>query len=862
MKLKFTINYNTAWGESMHVVICYHSQDGSSRQQNLLMQTEDGQLWVLETAALVSRHHPLSQIEYHYQVENGEGEVLRREWTLVPRKYHFDASKDYVFPDQWRDRPLPYHLYSDAYLTTVHGHRGEEVEAARLPLFRRTVLFRVSAPQLLQGQAVAVCGSHPSIGSWNTSRYLQMQYVGNGEWMLTVDAMGWLMPVEYKYVVVDAETHALVAWEEGDNRVIADEQVDGQVLVLYGDSLRLCEQPWRLAGVSIPVFALRSEHSYGVGDFGDLRRMVDWMKATGMGVIQLLPVNDTSMTHRWGDSCPYNIISFFALHPHYIDLEAAGTLRSKQKMTQFLRRRQELNALSYSDYEAVDRVKSEYLHELFTEQGKKVLESKEFKAFVADNEDWLAPYAGYRKESLDYICYEQYLLHQQLKAAADYAREQGVVLKGDLPIGVHPDGMETRLHPELFHANTQAGAIPDSHWRQGANWGFPTYRWDEPLYKMLQLRLHRLAQYFDALRIDHVLGYFRIWEIPAEAIDGVLGHFSPSLPLAVDEIEYFGLPFRKELYTKPFINDRIIDRLFGIHAAYVRDNYLVRKAYNLYDLKEPYSTQRQVAKAFEGRRDENSLWIRDGLMRLVANVLFVEDPRQAEMYHPRVGAMQEPVYEALTSEEKDAYLRLYNNYYYQRHSFYWGQQALKRLPAMMGDSRMLFCAEDLGMLPDCVEPVLDQLRILTLEIQQMPKQQGFEYSHLEANPIRSVCTISTHDMAPLRCWWQEQPERRQRYYVTMLQKEGRAPEQLPAHLAEEIIARHLYCPSMLCILQLSDWLAMDSELRCKNPQQERINTPSDSYNRWQYRVHLTIEQLLEAERFNKKLKTMIQRSRR
>ena len=869
MKLKFTIQYNTAWGESVHVVIGYHSQDGSSRQQNLTMQTEDGQQWTLETAALVSRHHPLSYIEYYYQVEREEGEVLRREWTLVPRRYSFDESKDYVFPDQWRDRPLAYHLYSDAYHTSMHTRRGEEVEAARVPLFRRTVLFRVSAPQLQEGQAVAVCGSHPSIGSWNTSRYLPMHYVGDGEWLLSVDAMGWLMPIEYKYVVIDAESHALVAWEEGENRMITDELTDGEALVLYGDAFRLCEQPWRLAGVSIPVFSLRSEHSYGVGDFGDLRRMVDWVKATGMGIIQLLPVNDTSTNHHWGDSCPYNIVSFFALHPHYIDLEAAGTLRSKQKMTQYLRRRQELNALLYSDYEAVDRVKSEYLHELFAEQGKKVLESKDFKAFVEANKDWLTAYAKLRNgeneklaDALHFIFYEQFLLHQQLKAAADYARENGVVLKGDLPIGVHPDGMETRLHPELFHANTQAGAIPDSHWRQGANWGFPTYHWDEPLYQMQRLRLHRLSQYFDALRIDHVLGYFRIWEIPAEAVDGVLGHFSPSLPLTVDEIEYFGLPFRKELYTRPFINDRIIDRLFGIHAAYVRDNYLVRKAYNLYDLKEQYSTQRQVAEAFSGRRDENSLWIRDGLMRLVANVLFVEDPRQAEMYHPRVGATQEPVFEALTSEEKDAYLRLYNNYYYQRHSFYWGQQALKRLPAIMGDSRMLFCAEDLGMLPDCVEPVLDQLRILTLEIQQMPKQQGFEYAHLEANPVRSVCTISTHDMAPLRQWWQEQPERRQRYYVTMLQKEGRAPEQLPAHLAEEIIARHLYCPSMLCILQLQDWLSMDSELRSKNPQQERINTPSDPYNRWQYRMHVTIEQLIAAERFNRKLKTMIQRSRR
>ena len=861
MKLKFTINYNTAWGESMHVVISYHSQDGTQRQQNLVMLTEDGQLWTLETAALVSRHHPLSHISYRYQVENADGEVLRQEWDMVPRVYFFDASQNYIFPDQWRDRPLPYHLYSDAYRTTQHAPRGEEVEAARVPLFRRTVLFRVSAPQLKKGQAVAICGSHPAIGSWNTSRYQLMHYVGNGEWVLSVDALGWLMPIEYKYVVVDTATHALVAWEEGDNRIISEELADGQVLVLYGEPLRLCEASWRLAGVSVPVFALRSEHSYGVGDFGDLKRFVDWAVATGMKVIQLLPVNDTTTNHHWSDSCPYNITSFFALHPHYIDLEAAGTLRSKTKMTQFMRRRQELNALHYSDYEAVDRVKSEYQQELFEEQGKTVLATKECKAFCEANADWLPDYAEYRQEALDYVSFVQYLLHQQLTAAADYAREQGVVLKGDLPIGVHRDSVETRKHPELFHLDAQAGSPPDV-FQHGQNWGIPTYNWGEELTSMLRLRLNRLSQYFDALRIDHVLGYFRIWEIPVEAVDGVLGHFSPALPLTVDEIEYFGLTFRKELFTKPFINDRIIDRLFGIHAAYVRDNFLVRKAYNLYDLADQCATQRRIATLFADRRDENSLWIRDGLMRLASNVLFLEDSHQQEMYHPRIGATQEPVFEALSDTERDAYLRLYNNYFYQRHSFFWGQQALHRLPAMMGDSRMLFCAEDLGMLPDCVEPVLDQLRILTLEIQQLPKQQGFEYAHLEANPIRSVCTIATHDMMPLRLWWQQQPERRQRYYVTMLQKEGRAPEQLPAHLAEEIIARHLYCPSMLCILQLSDWLAMDSELRCKNPQQERINTPSDAYNRWQYRMHLTIEELLEAERFNKKLKTMIQRSRR
>ena len=799
MKLRFSIRYRTAWGESLHVVLQMHRQDGTVKTQNLQMQTEDGEQWTLETVAMMSRQHPVSHLVYHYQVENGDGDVLRQEWDGVPRIYHFDASQDYIFPDQWKDRPLNSHLYSDAYLTTLQARLSEQTEPVRLPLFRKTVIFRVSAPQLKPGQAVAVCGSHPAIGSWNPSRYVLMQYIGQHEWMLSVNVQGWLLPVEYKYVVIDQPTHTLLEWEGGENRLVAPvsyadgtppEIADGQVLVLYGDALRICEEPWRLAGVCVPVFALRSEHSYGVGDFGDLKRLVDWAVATGMKVIQVLPVNDTTHSHWWGDSNPYKVTNALALHPHYVDLEAAGTLRSKEKMTKFLRRRQELNNLPYSDYEAVDRVKTEYLQELYEEQGKKV---GDFDTFV------------------------QSLLHKQLKEAADYARSKGVVLMGDLPISVSDEGVEVSRH---------------------------------------------LAQYFDAMRLDHAVGYFRMWEKPQDAVSEVLGHYVPALPLTVNEIEYFGLPFRKELMTKPFVNDHLIDRIFGMHAQYVREHFLVHKAYNFYDLKDEYCTQRRVMDAFAGKNDENSLWIRDGLMRLISNVLFVEDPRQAEMYHPRINVINESVFDALTSEERDAFMRLYNNYYHERHSFFWGQQALRRLPKLMNATRMLFCADDVGQMPDCVAPVLDQLRILTTEIQQLPKEYGFEYGHLEANPIRSLCTISTHHMAPLRLWWQENPEKRQRYYVTMLQKEGRAPEQLPAHLAEEIIARHLYCPSMLCVLQLQDWLAMDSELRCKQPQQERVNNPSDPDNRWQYRMHLTIEQLLEASRYNNKVRTMIQRSRR
>ena len=873
MKLKFTIHYGTQWGESLHVVVCYLSADGTRKTANLLMQTDDGTTWTLETSVVESRQHPIVSFSYHYQVEDEEGHLLRREWTMIPRTYHFDTSKSYVLSDLWRDIPIQYHLYSSAYMTTKGLACDGQVHPLRVPLYRKTILFRVSAPQLLKGQSLAIVGSHPALGDWNAARYLRMEYLGQYDWMLSVNVDAVLLPLEYKYVVIDDATNALVSWEEGDNRTTegllpSDLSMvpDGTVLVAYGENLRIKEKTWRVAGVVLPVFSLRSDFSYGVGDFGDLRRFVDWAVVTGMKVIQLLPVNDTTVSHTWSDSYPYNIVSAFALHPHYLDLEAFGNLKDKSKMTAYHRQRRELNALGYSDYEAVDRVKTAFINDLYEEQGRQTLESKEFKSWFASNKDWLEPYAQWRGKMLstvNKIFFTQYHLHLQLKAAADYARSKGVILKGDIPIGVNSNSAETQAHPNLFNLDSQTGAPPDAFSQNGQNWGFPTYNWSEKsIIPWWQRRLEWMSQYFDAFRIDHVLGFFRIWEVPVDAIFGILGHFSPALPLTVAEIEYFGLPFRKDFMTRPFINDRVIERLFGIHAQFVKENFLIARSYGLYDLKAEFNTQRKVRDFFEGRGDENSLWIRDGLYRLISGVLFLEDPRQPNMYHPRIGVYNEPVFDALTNEEKDAFMRLYNHFFYQRHNFFWGSEATRRLTDVFGQTRMLCCAEDLGMLPDCVAPVLDSLRILTLEIQSMPKQSGFEFTHLDGNPYRSVATFSTHDMAPLRLWWEESPERTQRYYVTMLQKQGRAPEHLPAHLAEEIIARHLYSPSMICMLSLQDWLAMDGELRSKNPREERVNVPSDPYNRWKYRMHLTIDELLKADKYNNKVLTMITRSKR
>jgi 4-alpha-glucanotransferase len=865
MKLRFSIEYGTEWGECLHVVLTTCCIDRTTSVRRLPMSTHDGRSWTLETAVLESRQRPLASIHYCYEVVNAEGNVQRREWTLVPRIYWVSSSASYVFTDRWRDAPLCAHLYSYAYLTSQHQAFDEEIAPYRVSLYRKTLLLRVSAPQLQKGQSVAVLGSHPAMGCWNETRYLRMEYIGLGDWLLSINMDAVFLPVEYKYVVVDDATKGLVAWEDGDNHHVDAGQEhagpsvlhDGETRVCYDGILRIAESLWRVAGVTVPLFSLRSEHSFGVGDFGDLRLLVDWAAATGMHIIQLLPINDTTTDGHWHDSNPYKITSCFRLHPHYLDLRQLGELRSKEKMMVYRRRQRELNALSCYDYEAVGRVKGEYVRDFFAERGEQVLKSDGFKEWSKKNAEWLKTDT---LSSLD--LFVQYQLHLQLKAVADYARQKGVSLKGDLPISMNvKEGIST-FHDELIAHQCSIGTPPDAYSLQGQNWGVPPFNFAPSTLTYHQQRLRWMEQYFDAVRIDHILGFFRTWVIPEDAVLALLGHFSPALPMTAGEIVYFGLPFRRELMTEPYINDRVLDRLFGLHASYVRDTFLTSKGYGLYSVKHDYGTQRKVMAFFEGRNDENSLWIRDGLLRLLANVLFVEDLAQPEFYHPRFMSYKDSVFEALNDNDREAYMRLYNHYFFQRHSMYWGRVGMRRLGDMLSGTRLLVCGEDLGMMPDCVRPVLDALRILTLELQSLPKDHGYEFSHLNANPYRSVATIETHDMPPLRMWWEENPDRTQRYYVTMLQKEGRAPEHLPAHLAEEIIARHLYSPSMLCVLSLQDWLSMDSELRRRQLREERINLPGDSNNRWQYRMHLSLEQLLDEEHYNQKIRSMIVRSRR
>jgi len=634
------------------------------------------------------------------------------------------------------------------------------------------------------------------------SRSYPMAYIYDGHWSVEVDKdefFGGKTAVEYFYEV---RTDGLSTRHEWRLHTLKADEAAGSINDAWSDI-----PGWKGAGTAIPVFALRSSKDFGVGEFYDLKKMVDWAEKTGQTILQLLPINDTTMTGEWMDSYPYNANSTFALHPQFINLEAAGVVPDEE----FEALRTELNSLERIDYVKVNNAKNAYLRKAFAATGANVIRRKSYREFKEANREWLIPYAAFcalrdeyetadfsqwgemaeyteakvqcycdaNKKAIDYICFVQYHLDAQLREVRNYAHEHGVVLKGDLPIGISRTSADAWQNPRLFNMDSQAGAPPDAFSADGQNWGFPTYNWEEMAkddFAWWKNRLGKMNEYFDAFRIDHILGFFRIWEIPVPEKSGLEGHFTPALPYSKDELLSWGYGDRMHL--------------------------------------------------------------------------FIEDPHKPGYYHPRINAQKELG-------------ELYNEFYFRRHNEYWKGIAINKLSALLGSTSMLTCGEDLGMIPACVPEVMSFMNILSLEIQRMPKDPAQTFGNPAWYPYSCVCTTSTHDMNPIRAWWEEDRALTQRFYNEALGFPGEAPFYCEDWVCRRILEQHLYSPAMLVILPLQDWLSISPELRrAGDPADERINVPAICPYYWRYRMHISLEQLLGADAFNEDITSMIRNSHR
>nr|AIF26800.1 putative 4-alpha-glucanotransferase [uncultured bacterium fosmid pJB92C9] len=406
-----------------------------------------------------------------------------------------------------------------------------------------------------------------------------MTWQDGGVWCVDVEDPSTEDLKDYTYVVMKDGLIFRPEWGHHSSRkarVIKDKWIDCPFAgcdFTRGHTAGIFDVPgFRCAGTAVPVFSLRSRGDMGIGEFRDLRPLVDWAVGTGQCVIQLLPINDTTRQGGWDDSYPYSPVSSFALNPMYIHLQDLGIREDKR----FREDQKRLNELPEIDYPAVFATKTAYMRQAWQARGTKDTAGAAFRKFCTQNSLWLDEYCRFCAQrdgdTPEYHAWIQYHLDKQLSEVVSYARSHEVYFKGDLPIGVSADSAEATYHPELFNLDCTAGAPPDFFSADGQNWGFPTYNWDrmaENDFAWWKARLRKMSEYFDAFRIDHILGFFRIWEIPVSVSSGMYGHFNPALPYSSDEIKGMGLPlsdklFLKDLRRKGFWHPRISPVLDGL----------------------------------------------------------------------------------------------------------------------------------------------------------------------------------------------------------------------------------------------------------------------------------------------------------
>lgn len=895
MKIHFKVPYFTKWGERIFVSGNIPELGNNQLKYALPLSFQAHEDWVGQ----ITSPKADSVIKYKYVFySEATGLYLEEagdERLVDIQKFGSDIENIYCF-DKWNS----FEALDNIFLTSPFKNVFYKHDEYRLKksATKFTHIFKVKAPTIENDEVICIIGDCKELGNWSINKVVLLEKTKEDSWEVQLNLAKSIRNIHYKYGVFNRNSGQFVCFESGNDRTAAIIPTKNAAFLISDDFVRIKKTPFRGAGISIPVFSIRTKKSFGVGDFSDIKTMIDWACKTGFKLLQVLPLNDTIGTNTEADVLPYAAISAFALHPLYLNLNAIGKLPDKHPLQKEYEEKQALfNSYPLLAYLDIVNFKLKYAKEIFSLEKKKFLETKKFKEYFKENEYWLVPYAAYcvlrdKNKTSDYrqwgdfakfdnekisnfvsesqehymqIAFHyfiQYHLHAQLSEASAYAHEKGIVLKGDVPIGVNKNSVDTWAYPELFNMDKNAGAPPDMFSEKGQNWELPTYNWDvikASGFDWWKKRFAQMAHYFDTFRIDHILGFFRIWEIPTNQVEGILGHLYPSKAIHINELRERGIYFDYKRFCEPYITEQVLSDFFGDNKSWVKTNCL--QDTSELALKALYQNQKNVEQLFEkGMFSED---IKRGLFDLISNVLLfeVENSNGTEFY-PRFGMQNLKAFSDLDDHSKSVLNELYVDYFYRRQDLFWYRSGMEKLPALKRASNMLICGEDLGMMTPCVTALMKELGILSLEVQRAPKTNDEEFFRPADAPYLSVVTPSTHDMSSIRGWWEEDRSVSQRFYNKELGHWGDAPYFCEWWICRDIILQHLHSPAMWSIFQLQDLMSISEELRRDNPHDERINVPSNTKYSWRYRMHLNVEELMEKDDFNNELRNYIRQSGR
>lgn len=893
-KLDIYLRFTTKPGQTIKVFGNILELGSNNPQNAVNLQYINSAFWKLKLILSTETIDAIAKINYHYILEDEQG-LQVQDWGVHRQIDLRNLTYPTIVIDSWNEIGATENtFYTAPFKNIFFNNKSKTNFPTTTP---KGIYFIAISPVLKTGESISILGNIDALGNWNYNSALKMNFDGH-YWSASIENHQSTATIEYKYVIFDASEN-FIRYEHGPNRNFKHLPLTNKPMIVQDGYVRLYNTSWKGAGIAIPVFSLRTKNGLGVGEFTDIKLLVNWAKKVSIKMVQLLPVNDTTRTHTYMDSYPYAAISAFALHPLYVNLESIAGKKHANKIKSILSPTETLNASKGVDYDAVMKLKWKGLSILFDACHNETFNSDDYKAFFQQNKYWLVPYAAYsylrdlygsanpsdwgkyavfNEELIKELCdcyaasfskialhfFIQYQLHCQLKEAHDYANEQGIILKGDIAIGVHRNGVDAWMQPNLYNLDMQAGAPPDDFAITGQNWGFPTYNWKtmkQDGYAWWQQRFKQMSCYFDAFRIDHILGFFRIWSIPSHAVEGIMGRFVPAIPIHRDEITQKSIGLDTDRLCSPYITDLVLCEM-----AIGRENEIMHfliPSDGSYIFKPEFLTQRKIETYFSSLPDnEENQILKQILFNLHSNVILWKDENRHGYFHFRFNAANTLSYKHLGDLEKKHLWDLYVDYFFKRQDKIWHEEAMEKLPALKRSTDMLVFGEDLGLVPTCLPGVMTSIGILSMEVQRMPKHLESSFFNPSQAPYLSVVTPSTHDMSTLREWWEENRGKSQQFYNEQLRQFGSAPYFADTPIIKSIVLQHLWSPAMWSIFQLQDLFAMNENLRIEKPTEERINIPGDSKHYWKFRMSINIEDLLMQEDFNKELSSLIQLSGR
>jgi 4-alpha-glucanotransferase len=637
--------------------------------------------------------------------------------------------------------------------------------------------------------------------------------------------------------------------------------------------MRLPSSPDKITAVAVPLSALRTQRSVGAGEFADLIPFAEFCSKCGISLVQLLPINDTGT-----ESSPYSALSAFALNPLFVSLEDIPEAGSYRKEIAAIRARHE--GKRRFDYRAVRQDKVEFLHRVYDEHEGSIVKDESLTAWIGQN-PWIAEYAvfmNFKRRNLDaswkewqkfrapskselrarwespsrrgthlFYAWMQMRLDEQMRRAESECARHGVHLKGDIPILMNEDSCDAWAHPELFRDDLRAGNPPDALNPRGQNWGFPIYNWQnlrEEGYAWWKDRLALASRYYRAYRLDHILGFFRLWSIPQDNESGMLGWPNPHSPITSGELAERGfVGDRLRWICEPHVPTSAIEAVNG--GDYLAAHGILSRALDRLGSEELWLFKPSVAGERSIRECHMPEACKDALVDRWSDRLVQITGRDADgrpLYYPVWHHESTTAWKSLSDSERANLSALFSEKKAESERL-WEEQGKDILREITDSADMLACAEDLGAIPDCVPASLRDLGILSLKVMRWERrwdEPGQPMIPPSEYPELSVAASSVHDSSTLRGWWEKEGGAKAM---------GREGDPFSPEIARATLLSLAASPARVLSIPLQDYLALCDDYSSPSSDDDRVNVPGtvSAFN-WTWRIPVTIEELKKNKR--------------